>query len=239
MTVSSPRSCAAFCSAWPGRRRPSASRCSSRSTCRTAIIGASFIFPQLTTGPSSASFTPDGGALVYSMGGSLWRQAIGSDEAVELTHPRGRLRLSARRRARRPQRRVQPLRRQRDRAVAARSEERPRAGADVRTERSTSSRGCRPTASASPGCRPQGTGHFNLFIADIGPDGSAQCAPAARRAAKQDRALLLFGLRPCAEPVMVAGRQAHPLRHQHRGRVGHRRHLVGRGRQSRTTGARC
>src|SRR3954454_7633680 len=44
--------------------------------------------PQLTTGPSAASFTPDGGALIYSMGGSLWRQAIGSDEAVELTHPR-------------------------------------------------------------------------------------------------------------------------------------------------------
>src|SRR3982751_1373844 len=44
--------------------------------------------PQLTTGPSSLSFTPDGGALIYSMGGSLWRQAIGSDEAVELTHPR-------------------------------------------------------------------------------------------------------------------------------------------------------
>src|SRR3954462_5353199 len=44
--------------------------------------------PQLTTGPSSASFTPDGKGLIYSMGGSLWRQAIGSDEAVELTHPR-------------------------------------------------------------------------------------------------------------------------------------------------------
>ena len=45
--------------------------------------------PQLTTGPSSASFMPDGRTLVYSMGGSLWRQAIGSDKAVELTHPRG------------------------------------------------------------------------------------------------------------------------------------------------------
>ncbi|WP_037551695.1 CehA/McbA family metallohydrolase [Sphingomonas sp. URHD0057] len=45
--------------------------------------------PQLTTGPSSVSFTPDGTALIYSMAGSLWRQAIGSDEATELTHPRG------------------------------------------------------------------------------------------------------------------------------------------------------
>jgi TolB protein len=45
--------------------------------------------PQLTTGPSSAAFTPDGTALIYSMMGSLWRQQIGSSEAVELTHPRG------------------------------------------------------------------------------------------------------------------------------------------------------
>jgi TolB protein len=45
--------------------------------------------PQLTTGPSSVSFTPDGGTLIYSMGGSLWRQAIGSDEAIELTHATG------------------------------------------------------------------------------------------------------------------------------------------------------
>ena len=45
--------------------------------------------PQLTTGPSSASFMPDGKTLVYSMGGSLWKQAIGSDQATELTHARG------------------------------------------------------------------------------------------------------------------------------------------------------
>ena len=43
--------------------------------------------PQLTTGPSGASFTPNGTALVYSMDGSLWRQSIGSNEATELTHP--------------------------------------------------------------------------------------------------------------------------------------------------------
>ncbi|MCH8615266.1 CehA/McbA family metallohydrolase [Sphingomonas sp. SM33] len=45
--------------------------------------------PQLTSGPSSLSFTPDGEALVYSMEGSLWRQTIGLGEAVELTHPQG------------------------------------------------------------------------------------------------------------------------------------------------------
>jgi len=42
--------------------------------------------PQLTTGPSSASFMPDSKTLVYSMAGSLWRQRIDGDEAVELTH---------------------------------------------------------------------------------------------------------------------------------------------------------
>ena len=42
--------------------------------------------PQLTTGPSAAAFMPGGQELVYSMAGSLWRQRIGLDEAVELTH---------------------------------------------------------------------------------------------------------------------------------------------------------
>jgi len=42
--------------------------------------------PQLTSGPSGAAFTPDGDELVYSMTGSLWRQRIGSDEAIQLTH---------------------------------------------------------------------------------------------------------------------------------------------------------
>lgn len=42
--------------------------------------------PQLTTGPDALSFMPDGKALVFSMGGSLWRQAIDGDTATELTH---------------------------------------------------------------------------------------------------------------------------------------------------------
>jgi len=45
--------------------------------------------PQLTSGPSSVAFSPDGKALVYSMQGSLWRQEIGSERAVELTHGPG------------------------------------------------------------------------------------------------------------------------------------------------------
>jgi len=45
--------------------------------------------PQLTTGPSALTFSPDGKELIYSMGGSLWRQTIGSNEARELTHAKG------------------------------------------------------------------------------------------------------------------------------------------------------
>ncbi len=45
--------------------------------------------PQLTTGPSALTFSPDGKEVVYSMGGSLWRQTIGSDQTQELTHAGG------------------------------------------------------------------------------------------------------------------------------------------------------
>ena len=41
--------------------------------------------PQVTSGPSSASWSPDGQELVYSMQGSLWRQRLGSGEALQLT----------------------------------------------------------------------------------------------------------------------------------------------------------
>jgi hypothetical protein len=41
--------------------------------------------PQLTTGPSSATWSPDGSELIYSMQGSLWRQKLGSREARQLT----------------------------------------------------------------------------------------------------------------------------------------------------------
>jgi len=41
--------------------------------------------PQLTTGPSAAAFMPGGEELIYSMAGSLWRQELRSDVAVELT----------------------------------------------------------------------------------------------------------------------------------------------------------
>ncbi|MBP7369873.1 MAG: CehA/McbA family metallohydrolase [Arenimonas sp.] len=43
--------------------------------------------PQLTSGPSWLAFYPDNQTLLYSMAGSLWRQALNSTEAVEITHP--------------------------------------------------------------------------------------------------------------------------------------------------------
>jgi dipeptidyl aminopeptidase/acylaminoacyl peptidase len=45
--------------------------------------------PQLTTGPSAVAFSPDGKELVFSMAGSLWRQKIGSTSATEITHGGG------------------------------------------------------------------------------------------------------------------------------------------------------
>jgi TolB protein len=44
--------------------------------------------PQLTTGPSAAAWSPDSKVLVYSMGGSLWRQDVGSASAEQLTSGR-------------------------------------------------------------------------------------------------------------------------------------------------------
>jgi TolB protein len=41
--------------------------------------------PQLTSGPSSLSWSPDSQELVYSMAGSLWRQKVGSKQAVQIT----------------------------------------------------------------------------------------------------------------------------------------------------------
>jgi Tol biopolymer transport system component len=41
--------------------------------------------PQLTSGPSSVTWSPDSKEVVYSMDGSLWRQKLGSNTALQLT----------------------------------------------------------------------------------------------------------------------------------------------------------
>ncbi len=45
--------------------------------------------PQLTSGPSSVTWSPDGKQMIYSMAGSLWRQEIGSEKAIQLTDELG------------------------------------------------------------------------------------------------------------------------------------------------------
>ena len=41
--------------------------------------------PQLTSGPGSVTWSPDSREVIYSMGGSLWRQRIDSNTAQQLT----------------------------------------------------------------------------------------------------------------------------------------------------------
>ena len=45
--------------------------------------------PQVTSGPSAVTWSPDGRELIYSMQGSLWREQIGSGVAVEVTGDAG------------------------------------------------------------------------------------------------------------------------------------------------------
>ena len=45
--------------------------------------------PQLTSGPSSASWMPDGKSVIYAMQGSLWRQGVESGTAEQLTDDAG------------------------------------------------------------------------------------------------------------------------------------------------------
>ena len=132
--------------------------------------------PQLTTGPSSAAFTPDGKALIYSMGGSLWRQAIGSDEAVELTHPRAAYDYqpdvapdgSSVVFARYGGHGIALWRRD----VGSGREQQLTPGDAVNVEPRLSPDGKRIAWVST-----QGTGHFNLFVADIGPRGLNNAQP--------------------------------------------------------------
>jgi TolB protein len=45
--------------------------------------------PQLTSGPSSVAWSPDSREVVFSMGGSLWRQRVDSGSAQQLTDGSG------------------------------------------------------------------------------------------------------------------------------------------------------
>src|SRR5918912_484982 len=45
--------------------------------------------PQLTTGPSAVTWSPDGKSVIYSMRGSLSRQALGTTTAQQITAGHG------------------------------------------------------------------------------------------------------------------------------------------------------
>lgn len=132
--------------------------------------------PQLTSGPSSAAFTPDGKALVTSMAGSLWRQEIGSDTAIELTHPTGAYDYQP---DVAPDGRSAVFTRYDGTGfelwridLASGREQRLTTGGAVNVEPRLSPDGRRIAWVST-----QGTGHFNLFVADIGPDGIANARP--------------------------------------------------------------
>lgn len=127
--------------------------------------------PQLTTGPSSVAWMPDSKTLIYSMGGSLWRQGVGPHaEAWELTHPR---------RAYDYQPDVTPD----GRSVVfvrydGKAMELRRLDLASGREEQLTSRGA---VNVEPRISPDGkriafvstrdTGHFNLFVADFGVNG--------------------------------------------------------------------
>ena len=132
--------------------------------------------PQLTTGPSSVAFTPDGNSLVYSMAGSLWGQQIGSGEASELTHPRAAYDY---------QPDVAPdgisvvFSRYDGKAIElwrldlkSGREQQLTSGGAVNVEPRLSPDGKRIVWVST-----EGSGHFNLFIADIGADGLTNAHP--------------------------------------------------------------
>ncbi len=45
--------------------------------------------PQVTTGPSSVTWSPDGKEVIFAMNGSLWRQTLGTSVAHQITWGHG------------------------------------------------------------------------------------------------------------------------------------------------------
>ena len=143
--------------------------------------------PQLTSGPSSLSFMPDGNALVYSMGGSLWRQRMDETSATELTHATGAYDY-------------QPdVARDGNSVVFARYDgdalELWRLDLASGREQALTSDGAvnleprlSPDGKRIAWVSTHGTGHFNLFIADIDADGLHGARPLlGERKSKLDR----------------------------------------------------
>ncbi len=128
------------------------------------------LLPQLTSGPSGVDFSPDGQRVVYSMAGSLWVQRIGDGVAEELTHgpgydyqpdwsPDGRSIVFVRHHA--------------DALELWRVELGSR-----RTQQLTSTKAVQLQPRVSPDGKriafvsTAGSGHFNLFVAELGDSGA-------------------------------------------------------------------
>jgi len=125
--------------------------------------------PQPTTGPSAAAFTADGKSVIYTMAGSLWSQAIGDGAARELTHGPG---YDLQPDCSSDGRWIVFVRYDKDAMELWRYEI-----ASGREAALTHSGAVSLEPRFSPDARrlvfvsTQGTGHFNLFIADIGEAG--------------------------------------------------------------------
>jgi TolB protein len=139
--------------------------------------------PQLTSGPSSVAWSPDGTTLFYSMQGSLWRQGLDSPVAEQLTDDPGSD--------------YQPDASPDGRSVAfvrydGRSMELMQLDLASRTVRSLTTNGAvnvEPRWSPDGGrlafVSTQGTGHFLLHVADVrqGVMGSLRVLTPERRSA--------------------------------------------------------
>jgi TolB protein len=143
--------------------------------------------PQLTSGPSSASFVPDGQALIYSMSGSLWRQRTDETSAMELTHATGAYDYQPD--VARDGRSVVFARYDGDALelwrldLASGREQALTSGGAVNLEPRLSPDGKRIVWVST-----DGSGHFNLFIADIDAEGLHRARPLlGERKSKLDR----------------------------------------------------
>src|SRR5205809_6492110 len=80
--------------AWPAAAAPATVRAQREPVLKQVGVPHAYYWremyvPQVTSGPSAITWSPDGTELIYSMQGSLWRQRIGSRVAQQLTAGEG------------------------------------------------------------------------------------------------------------------------------------------------------
>ena len=168
-------------------------------------------------------------SVVYSMAGSLWLQAIDSDDCRR-AHLRPGLRLSTRLVARRTLHRVCAPSRRCDRALAARPGDAQDAAVDADAGRAAASRGIRRTAAASRSC-PRRAPATSISSSRSSTTSGLGAPRAVHRAARErDPALLLFDARSHDQSVVDAGWQEPGVRVQSRDAYGTGRSAASRSR---------